>query len=818
MILKLLFILCCFTSLFVAPINAQEYLLTGKIINPSLEPLAYASISIKELQRGTTSDNKGDFKFQLESGKYDLIVSMVGHKTQLITITISKNYVLNIIMEEDKNKLLGEIRIVGFRKDRAEEIVKNVIRNKEKFLESAKAYSCNIYIKATDEKKYIATNKKKNKDSISLQQQALSGMNMAEVYLKADYALPDKIKEERTAVNIRGNSESLFYLTTTDGDFNFYKNLLQLPALAAMPMLSPISNSGLFAYKYKTLRIRKEKNRTIYTIKVTPTKLGNALVTGEMEIMDSAWVMMSSNFELPKFHLTEYDYFSVNQQYEWVNNKAWMPVRQDFTYLTKAGKGSLSGRTIAVFSHYNIDTNFAKKHFNTEVSTTTQQAYERDSSFWNNLRKEPLTNKEVQFINYKDSIKRAHTTTFYLDSVDKYNNKITLKKLFIDGIDNHNWRKERLMIFASIPDLYMPLQLGGGRIGYNFYLNKIYKNKKNITLNTRINYGIRNKDFQGSIGFSKLYNPFSRGYYFVNVGREFGQIFEGDAWINLIKRSNIFLKEGIELGHRIELLNGLVLANKLEYTIRKSVANYKTNSKYDSSWIGGNLSNNVAVQFPTYEAFYNTIALEYTPRQKYIREPKEKIILGSKWPTVSVSWRKGIPGILGSKINFDYLEFGIAQKLKLGLAGESRYTFITGSFLSKKDLRLVDYKFMRRGDPLFFSNPTLSFQSLDSTFPAFKRFYEGHYLHEFHGAILNKIPLLKKLNLLEVAGGGILYVPERNLKYGELFFGVEKIIRFWRQRYKIGGYIVTSVANKYNNPLQFKIGLEVFNKRKNSWY
>jgi hypothetical protein len=402
--------------------------------------------------------------------------------------------------------------------------------------------------------------------------------------------------------------------------------------------------------------------------------------------------------------------------------------------------------------------------------------------------------------------------------VDRYNNKITLKKILINGIDNHNWRKERLMIFASLADLYMPLQLGGGRIGYNFNLYKTFKNKKEIGLTTRMHYGIRNKDIQGLIGFRKLYNPFSRGTYFVNSGREFGIIFEGDAWINQLKRSNIYLKEGVEVGHSVELANGLVLGNRFEYAARKSVADYKTNDKLDSSSIGRGLTNNQAIRFDPYHAIYNTISLQYTPAQRYIREPKEKIILGSKWPTVGVTWRKGIPGILKSTIDFDYLEFGVTQKLKMGLAGESRYTFITGSFLSRKDLRLVDYKFMRRGDPLLFSNPTLSFQALDSTFPAFKRFYEGHYLHQFHGSIINKVPLLKKLNLLEVAGGGVLYVPERNLRYAELFFGVEKVIRFWRERYKIGGYIVTSVANKFSNPVQFKIGIEVFNKRKNSWY
>ena len=120
------------------------------------------------------------------------------------------------------------------------------------------------------------------------------------------------------------------------------------------------------------------------------------------------------------------------------------------------------------------------------------------------------------------------------------------------------------------------------------------------------------------------------------------------------------------------------------------MADYKTNDKYYSSWIGRNLSDNKAIAFDTYNSFYNTFGLEYTPMQKYIREPKEKVILGSKWPTFAISWRKGIPNVLGSKINFDYLEFGISQKLKLGLAGESRYSFFRGCFLSRKDLRLVD--------------------------------------------------------------------------------------------------------------------------------
>ena len=110
-----------------------------------------------------------------------------------------------------------------------------------------------------------------------------------------------------------------------------------------------------------------------------------------------------------------------------------------------------------------------------------------------------------------------------------------------------------------------------------------------------------------------------------------------------------------------------------------------------------------------------------------------------------------------------------------------------------------------------------SFQSMDSTFPIFNRFYEGHVLHQFNGAILNKIPLIKKLNLLEVAGGGFLLSPERDLRYVEAFLGIEKIIRIWSEQFKVGYYVAFSAANKFNTPFQFKIGIDQYNKRKNSW-
>jgi hypothetical protein len=233
------------------------------------------------------------------------------------------------------------------------------------------------------------------------------------------------------------------------------------------------------------------------------------------------------------------------------------------------------------------------------------------------------------------------------------------------------------------------------------------------------------------------------------------------------------------------------------------------------------LNNNQPVPFQPYNALYGKVRLEYTPFQKYRREPLEKVILGSKWPTVYVEWRKGIPQLLGSEVDFDYLEFGLQQTLNLGLMGQSKYTVSTGSFLTERDLRLIDYKFQRRGDPLLFMNPHRSFQSLDSTFPIFQRFYEGHLVHEFNGFLLNKIPLLKKLKLREIAGTGFLITKERNLRYAEVFAGIERAFQSPfnpLDKFKVGIYVVGSAANQFRNPIQFKLGFTTWDKRRGKWF
>jgi hypothetical protein len=796
--------------------HTQFYKLSGHIVNDKNEPLPLASVQIKELKRGLVSKDDGSFSFSVERGKYDVIVSLVGYKTQIITVFVNNEDVNQTIIMEDAATNLSEVIIKAKSKDRAEELIRNVIRTKESILNAIGSYSCNVYIRAFQQDSGFIK-KKKAEEMDSIGNKEFENMSLTEVSLHLDKNENGKIKEKRTGVKKRGNTESLFYLSATEGDFYLYNNLIQTPPVSKIPFVSPLSYSGLVAYRFKTLKIDRTQKPKVYTIAIKPRQLSNATIEGEITIQDSTWNVFSAEFRLPPNHMPEYDYMEVKQEYEKVGDSARMISRQQFNYYIKSKKGKRYGETIAVYSDYQLQKEFKRGYFGNEISSTSQNAYERDSTFWKSVRTEPLSKQQELYAKYQDSIYRYMRSESYLDSMDRVLNKITWKKMLIFGQIFNDHNKERMWILPPITSLIQPIAFGGARLKLAGAYRKTFTSRKDLSLEAELSYGFRNKDINGTVEMKRMYNPFNHGKYSLKVGRYFDFIYPGDAWVNVLKRSNIFLNNSLTLGHQLEIFNGFTIMNELEIAFRRSVADYKVGNNADS--ILG-ITNEPPVQFDPYNATYNQIKLFYTPQQKYIREPKEKINLGSKWPTFYFTWRKGIPKLFNSKIDFDYLEFGIQQQINLGIAGNTSYNIKTGNFTNTKDLRIIDYKFMRQGDPIFFQNPQKAFQALDSTFPVFDRYFQGNLLHEFNGFFINRIPFMKKLKLQEVAGGGFLITKERNLRYFEFFTGLERVFK-WPfnplARVKLGIYVVSSVANKFNNPVQFKIGLTTWDRFRNQW-
>ena len=798
----LLFFLSLLGNLSVA---AQVFPITGKVSSTGSEPVPFATLQIKQQPVNTITLEDGSFELLLPAGTYQLVVTRVGFKTREQTLIVKAPMHLDISLEESATSL-SEVVVKAKIRDRAEEIMRQVVERKDSIQSAAGPHSFQAYIKAV----LLDSGSKSNQ----------ANMTMAEIVATVEVGGGNKIKEQRLAVRGSHTSRRLYYLSVTEGNFSLFNNLISVPTLSPTPFVSPVSRTGLVAYQYRTIKTKRSGKYRVYTFSVKPLGVTNATVEGELTVSDSSWTVLQARFRFPKYHLQEYELFEVTQDFQFVNGQAWMMTKQGFRYQSKGSRKVSAGHTTVHYSDFSLKRSFGPRHFGTELSATEAEAYEQDSLYWRRARTEALNEREQALVLHEQQVQEYAKTERYLDSLDRAINRITWMKLGLFGQSFRDHKKETILHLAPLTSFIRPFAFGGLRLRFSASYARTFPSRKYMEVHPDLSYGFRNNDLNGSIDFYRRYNPFNRGYYTFSAGRAFAFINEGDAWINLFQRNNFYLNQYVGAGYGIEILNGLVVSTNMQVAFRQSVEGYKTGKLADSLLLD-DLTDNQAVAFEPYRALYGKWKLQYTPRQKYRREPKEKLIIGSKWPTFYVQWEKGIPRMAGSKVDFDYLEFGMEQILKLGLAGVSRYSVKTGDFITKKDLKFIDYKFQRRGDPLLFMNPNKSFQALDSTFPVFDRFVELHFFHEFNGLFINKIPLFKKLQLREVGGIGFLSAPERRLHYGELYLGLERSFESPfnpLDRIKLGVYLVSSTANQFREPVQFKVGFTTWDKRKNRWF
>ncbi|MFL0063104.1 TonB-dependent receptor [Tenacibaculum maritimum] len=98
----------------VLEVNAQTFMLSGKVVNESGTPLAGASILIEDLDKGGATDFDGNFQLALHKGTYVLKVSYIGFKTIDKIVTMSRDMRINIVLAPNQN-FLDEVLVSAVR-------------------------------------------------------------------------------------------------------------------------------------------------------------------------------------------------------------------------------------------------------------------------------------------------------------------------------------------------------------------------------------------------------------------------------------------------------------------------------------------------------------------------------------------------------------------------------------------------------------------------------------------------------------------------------------------------------------------------------
>jgi hypothetical protein len=604
------------------------------------------------------------------------------------------------------------------------------------------------------------------------------------------------------------------YLVTSQQayqEFSLYNRLLNLPAICDKDILSPIGEGALLSYHVELNRQWTIDTTTYYRLAVRPVFPGEPAFTGTLDIRGGDWALIASDLWIPGEVTKVFHTFHIQQEYQWTLHQSWFCDQQQIQYTIKDGPHMVNGSVEVRNYDYQVLENEELLRGGAVEYVDEAWTTPLDSIVLPVERS--LTALERDYAHHCDSLQQYYSSGTYQISQDSLDNELRFMDFIVNGIYYKNREKDYQFFINPLIMQTNFLGIGGyrHRLGGTF----VQRFDNGYTLETQgdIDYGFRNGDVRGKIGAGLTYMPLRFMRTFVRVGDYYDMINNYASLGSLFSRSNYVRTKSITIEQRMEVVNGLFAEVILDYSDQLPIFNLQAD-RWSANVFG---EINQPIEFERYTKTEVRIGLKYRIKQPYVIRKKRKILLDSSYPEVYLNYRKGLPRVFNSQVNFDFLELGAQQHVELGRFGTVDWSVLTGSFVNKKNLRLLEHRYFRGSDLGFFSNPTNSFQLLGPTLSTPNAFLRANYFQHFNGILFNKIPFIRRLKLTEAAGAAMLSIPSQQFHQVEFYAGVERVVRIRRELFRFGLYACTADSSWNNARFEWKFGINFYNSYTKRW-
>ena len=798
------------------PVSAQK--IYGTVFSDKGDLLPYASITIKGTSIGASANDKAKFSFAVSPGTYTVVCQHIGYRKQESKITISKTDEEITFILANQQLDMAEV-VIKKGEDPAYAIIRQAIKKRSFYSEQVKAFQCGLYAK--DMLKLRTLPKKILGRKISEQDREDMGVDSSGrgiIYLSESVSeiysqLPDKLRLEVISSRVSGSDGFGFTFPTF---ISFYQNNVSifLNQLNPRGFVSPIADAALSMYRYKFLGSFYEDGKEINSIQVIPRRNYEPVFSGIINITDGDWRIHSLDLRLTKTSQLEIvDTLQITQIHVPVGNDVWRVKNQLIHFSFKQFGIDAIGNFVAVYSNYLINPVFAKNRFNNIIVRYDTAVNKRSKEYWDTIRPVPLEVEERLDYEVKDSLFEVRRDSLLsqssIDSLKKKQGKLKPLNIFWKGIQRTHYSKTNTFQWG-IESLIKGLEYNtveGVVVNLNMFYDKYFsKFKTNVSFEPNLRYGfsnthlnawakltLRTRDWETDKKIRRQTWEFSGGKRVSQFNKE-SQVLPLNNAINTLFWGDNFMKiyenYFASLGFSKRYESGFRFAVHVLYEDRIPLDNSSTFTifKVDSGRITPNYPvERIPAQFTPNQALVLSIDMSFRPGQRYIQYPNRKMSLGSKYPTFSLNYTRGIKNILGSDANFDKWRFSVADGVNLKLAGTFRYKLGIGGFLNARTVHIQDFQHFNGNRSTAASEYVNSYQLapyyLNSSTEPFFAF--GHIEHHFNGFLTNKIPLFKRLNWNLVAGTNAYYV-NRSSYFAEGFVGLENILKIFRVDYVMG--------------------------------
>jgi hypothetical protein len=426
----------------------------------------------------------------------------------------------------------------------------------------------------------------------------------------------------------------------------------------------------------------------------------------------------------------------------------------------------------------------------------SQKQVNNDSAYWASLRPIPLTESEKTSFAKKDSFITVSAKPEYQDSVRDSKRKFKLKHLILGKTYDYSTDSIRKYKRFSIPKLTDPTSLSfnsvdGIRLELPFSYFKADSSGHLFRIEPHFAYAFARKKIDATLSFQQRLSGMTNSWISVAVGSttlDFNQTsslspISNDLHTLWLERNykRYFGSDFFRADYRRDLINGLNLTAGFTYSQNSALTNHSSYSfiDYKDREIMPNIPENISVQLGQLEnnvSFVGRFALEYTPRNRYRIRNHTKIYAGSAYPTFTLFYQKGFAEVFKSDSQYDFLRFGIRQKIDFGIDDHFSYRVAAGKFLNAKQVYFQDFHhFNTKPTSFMFSSYENSFRLLPFyKYSTSKQFLESHANWQTRRFILKQLPIVKNTSISENLFVNFLTTPDLK-NYVETGYGISNI-------------------------------------------
>ena len=749
--------------LFFSFTNAQEIQIRGRVLDKqNKEPISFATIAVVGGQQKTYSDDNGNFNLTLPNRQVKVRVSYVGYHEQMLDLSGEKT---SFDLALDPENLIDEVvvkrpKLKYSNKDNpAVELIRQVIAHRDQnrltgqeFAEYEQYEKISLglsnlspkFVKKKVFKNYQFLFQKD--DSTTTESYVLPAFieeRVSKFYYRKD---PKKTKqyiiaEQRAEFDPKfvDNEGLSAYFNKLYEKIDIYDSNI---SLLTNQFLSPIANSSPTFYRFYITDTIKSDQPWLVELSFFPRNKSDFLFQGKLYItldgnyaVQGAKMKVSDDINLNFVRDLDIELaFEKDNRNKYFLNKSSLGI--DFA-LSEKGKG-IRGNRIVFYKDYISGRQQPDSIYSGDdvvkvpVAPQTEEVRE---SYWATLRHEPLNKSEMNIYHNIDTLQLMSSFRRFMD----------ISALLLSG-----YKQAGPVEIGPVNTFYSYNPVEGLRLRLGGRTTESLS--KRFYAETYGAYGFKDKEWKYfvsgtySLNNKSVYN-FPQHYIRASVqhdtkipGQNLEFIQEDNVLLSFKRGENkSYLYNDIyRLDYKAEFENHLSVTAGLSKWKQKpaGVIRYEMKPEQGAPYLVHELN--------TTEV---SVGLRWAPNEQYYQGKLYRTPIFNQYPIFTVNYTAGIKGLLDGEQNYHNFTGSVFKRFYLSQLGQADVTVDGGYVLGKN----IPYPLLT----IHRANQTYAYQLQSYNLMNFMEFISDHHVglnvqYYMNGFILNKIPLIKRLQLREV--------------------------------------------------------------------